>query len=585
MTRRTPRPYQIQAVNSIFDYFAVKDGNPLVAMPTGTGKSVVIAALLEAIYWHWKNQRVMMLTHVKELIQQNYEKLLSQWPSAPVGINSAGLGKRDFHHPIIFAGIASVAKHWAKFGHIDLILIDEAHLVSPSEETMYQAFISGLRSINPKLKVIGFTATPWRLGQGLITDAGLFTDICFDITGEDAFNRLIAEGYLSPLIPKRTTYMLDTDGVHMRGGEFIPGELQNAVDKDEITEQACLEAIDKANDRNHWLVFCAGVEHAIHTAQMLNQLGISAIAIHSEMGDKERDAAIRDWKAGKYGAATNNNVLTTGLDFPAIDLILMLRPTQSTVLWVQMLGRGTRPSPETGKQNCLVLDFAGNTKRLGQVNNPRIPRKKGEAAGDAPVKCCEVCDTWQHAARTHCENCGAEFPPPMTKLKAQASTDALISGELPVTEMFKVDYLTYAEHIKQGVPPMLKVSYYCGLKLFTRYVCIEHNNFAQRKAKQWWREHTTQPFPASTADALEVCADYLKPATHLNVWTNKKPYPEILAECFDGSAFGTIAPTDEVPTIDVQGTRAAMSVEETARRSDPANRVPGFDDLDDDIPF
>lgn len=574
MSRRTPRDYQIAAVNAIFEYFQTKDGNPVVALPTGTGKSVVIATFLEAVFYYWSKQKVMVLTHVKELIQQNYEKLIDQWPSAPAGINSAGLGKRDVYQPIIFAGIGSVAKHWPKFGHVDLIIIDEAHLVSPSDETMYQTFIAGLRTMNPKLKVIGLTATPWRLGQGSIIDGGLFTDICFDLTGEQAFNWLIASGYLAPLVPKRTQYMLDVDGVHLRGGEYIPSELQHAIDREEITERACREAMEKANDRNHWLVFCAGVEHAIHTAEMLNTLGISAIAIHSKMGDKERDQAIRDWKAGKYRAATNNNVLTTGIDFPGIDLILMLRPTQSTVLWIQMLGRGTRPLE--GKKNCLVLDFAGNTKRLGQINNPVIPRKKGSGGGEAPVKVCEYCDTWNHAARTHCEECGHPFPEPTTKLKNQASEMELISGELPVCQVFKVDHMTFSRHDKVGAAPILKVSYYCGLKLFSEYVCVEHTGYAQRIARTWWKKNATCEYPDTTEKAIELCVDFVKPVTHLNVWINKK-HPEIMSKCYDGSAFGMQPPSEDVPQMDVMGKHKHPE-------ASTAGKV-GYDDMDDDIPF
>ena len=183
-----------------------------------TGKSIVIARFLQRVFHHYPNQRIMVLTHVKELIQQNHSKLMAVWPNAPAGIHSAGLGKRDTIHQILFGGIASVNKKWKEFGFINLILIDEAHLVSPNEETMYRGFIEALKTVNPHLKVIGFTATPWRLGQGRITEDGIFPDLCFDITGLNAFNRLIAEGYLATLIPKQTKYSLDVDGVHMRGG-------------------------------------------------------------------------------------------------------------------------------------------------------------------------------------------------------------------------------------------------------------------------------------------------------------------------------------------------------------------------------
>jgi len=560
------RPYQWDAVCAIWEYFkSGKTGNPIVAMPTGTGKSLVIGGFVRTVFDAFPNQRVMVLTHVKELIEQNHEKLMAIWPTAPAGIYSSGLGRRDLYNNITFAGIASVAKRAEEFGHIDLIVIDEAHLVSPHDDTMYQAFIQALLAYNPHLKVIGLTATPYRLGHGQIIEKGsLFTDVCYDITTLDEFNKLIQEGYLAPLVPKRTDLMLNVDGVHKRGGEFIAKELQQAVDKFELTEAAIKEALEVGADRKCWLVFTAGVEHAIHTAEILNMLGVPAKAVHSsnkdhKMTDGERDEAIAQFKRGELRALVGNNIFTTGFDHPPIDMIIMLRPTSSPGLWVQMLGRGTRPLYADGfdldtidgrlaaiahseKQDCMVLDFGGNTKRLGPINDPVLPPRKGKKKGDAPIKLCEgitvdnkVCNTWVHASARHCPQCGNEFKF-QTKLKQGAGTDELIKGDLPVVEEFKVDHITYSEHTKMDKPPMMKVSYYCGFHMYNEYVCFEHEGYAQHKAKRWWSERSEMPFPRSTAEGIEF-SDKLAAPTSLRVWTNKK-YPEIMAYCYDGTHFG-----------------------------------------------
>lgn len=549
-----PRYYQVDAVHAFYSYFAENTGNPIIAMPTGTGKAVVQAMLLQSILYQYPTQRIVSATHVKELVDQNYKKLKDLWPQAPAGVYSAGLKRKEHQFPISFVGIGSVAKKAQLFGHVDLLFIDEAHLVSPSEETLYQKFIGDLRKVNPLLKVVGLTATPWRLGQGKITEDGIFTDICYDITSRDAFNRLIAEGFLSTLIPKKTQQLLDTAGVHMRGGEFVASELQHAVNKQDITYGAIKEAMELASDRHHWLVFASGVEHAIDIANMMNDMGVPTVAIHSKMGDAARDEAIADFKAGKYRAAVNNNVLTTGFDFPAIDCIIILRPTASTVLWVQMLGRGTRPLYAEGydlttlegrmnaiansmKQNCLVLDFASNTRRLGPINDPVIPRKKGEAGGgDAPVKLCTNCETYNHASARCCEFCGSEFTF-QVKFKATAASDELIKQDAPVFTNFAVDHITFSRHSKQGRPPAMKVSYYCGLRSFSEYVCFEHDGFAQRKARHWWKERSPAPFPLSTDEGI-ILASNLPPATHIRVWVNKQ-YPEIMMHDFTGTAFGT----------------------------------------------
>ena len=569
------RPYQDSAVRSVWQYFSDgNEGNPVVAMPTGTGKSLVISGFIKGALEVYPNQRLMMLTHVKELIEQNYDKLVKMWPTAPAGIYSSGLKRRDLHNSITFGGIGSVVKRAAEFGRIDLVIIDEAHLVSPTEGTMYQKFIGDLLLVNPNLKVIGLTATPYRLGYGCLIEKGsLFTDICYDLTTMEEFNKLIAEGYICTLIPKNTKLKLDVDGVHKRGGEFIAKELQGAVDKDSITEAAVREAIEVGSDRECWLVFASGVEHAIHIAEMLNTLGISAVAVHSgnkehKMSGAERDNAIARFKRGEVQAIVNNNVLTTGFDHPPIDMILCLRPTSSPGLWVQMLGRGTRPvykpgyDLETqegrlaaieagGKHDCLVMDFGGNTKRLGPINDPLLPPKRGKKGGTAPVKLCEgltkdnqICDTWIHASLKTCPHCFNEFVFE-TKLNQEAGTGELIKGDLPIVEEFDVDHITFEKHTKVSAPPSLKVTYYCGLRRFKEYVCLEHSGGIRHKAANWWKQHNTpsptaippRAFVPATIDAALMTSSSLRASTSIRVWVNKK-YPEILAHCVTGDRFG-----------------------------------------------
>lgn len=561
------REYQVEATHSIWNYFRDNYGNPVVVMPTGTGKSIIIAEFLRGVFQYFPDQNIMVLTHVKELIAQNYEKLLRSWPQAPAGIYSAGLKRKDLHAQITFAGIQSVRKKAHLFGTVHLVIIDEAHLVSAKQNTMYRQFINELKEANPLLKVIGLTATPYRLGHGLIIDnmtekgveyPSLFTDICFDISDIDSFNRLIAEGYLAPVVPKSTLFKLDIDGVHMRGGEFIPKELQLAVDRDDITERAILEAMMLGEDRNHWLVFCAGVDHAINTTAMLNHLGVPAVAVHSKMSTAERDAAIEGFKSGRYRAAVNNNVLTTGFDFPEIDLIAVLRPTASAVLWVQMLGRGTRPAP--GKENCLVLDFANNTKRLGPINDPVVPKKKGEKAGEAPVKECPVCATWIHAGLKFCNGikndgsrCNHEFEF-ITKIKEEASTQELIAGSLPITKEFRVDFVTYNRHQKPDRPDTMRVTYHCGVMAYSEWISFEAEPWLRGKAKRWWALRTKNEPPKDTTEALHRAPTLPQPS-HIRVWTNKPKYPEVMTYCFDGTCFGTLEPKDSVaPTrIEVEG--------------------------------
>ncbi len=546
MSNYVNRWYQDEAEYAVFDYFqSGNTGNPVVAMPTGTGKSIVIANFVRRVFGYWPNQRIMMLTHVKELIEQNAEKLLSVWPTAPLGIYSAGLKSRDMILPIVFGGVQSVSKaikksveqddgtppHLKHFGWRDLVIIDECHLLGPNEDTMYQYVISELLKINPYLKVIGLTATPYRLKQGMITDeGGLFTDVCYDITGIEAFNRLIAEGYLSPLIPKRTNVEIDTSGVRMSAGDFNGKQLNEVAD--EITYDAVKEMVEQGQDRQSWLVFASGVDNAEHVAAMLQSFGVPAAASHSKLKPAENDARIKAFKSGELRALVNNNKLTTGFDHPPIDLIGMLRPTMSPGLWVQMLGRGTRPSPGTMKENCLVLDFAGNTRRLGPINDPVKPRKPGKGGGDAPVRICEVCGVYNHASARTCISCGSEFSFE-TKIFKTAGTEELLRSDAPVVEYFEVQKVIYNLHEKrndQGVltsPPSIKVSYFCGFQMFNEWVCLEHGGLPGKRARDWWRQRHAEEPPITTHEALRRVSE-LRVPTRVRVWTNKK-YPEILS--------------------------------------------------------
>jgi DNA repair protein RadD len=201
-----------------------------------------------------------MLTHQRELISQNFQALLRAWPEAPAGIYSAGLSRRDIRAQILFAGIQSIHRHAFQVQRCDLVLIDEAHLLGRGDSGMYRSFLAQLNEINAGLlKVVGFTATPYRLDSGLLHEGKdrLFTDIAYEVPVLE----MIQQGYLSPVIPKLTTTQLDVGGVGTRGGEFIAKDLEAAVDRDEVTQAAVAEIVQHGEGRGSWLVFCSGVAH------------------------------------------------------------------------------------------------------------------------------------------------------------------------------------------------------------------------------------------------------------------------------------------------------------------------------------
>lgn len=474
------RPYQERAIEQLYAWFrSGNPGHPCLVLSTGAGKSVIIAALCRDALQNWPETRVLMLTHVKELISQNAEKMRAVWPNAPLGIYSASLRRRELGEPITFAGIQSVRNKSKELGHYDICIIDESHLVSHKDEGGYRRLINDLTVINPNLRVVGLTASPWRLGHGRICDNGaLFSDLIEPVSIEE----LLHLGHLAPLRSKRTDLRLDTSGVHKRGGEYIESELQAAVDTKMNNEQAADEIIRRAEDRKAWLIFCTGVDHSEHMAEILRDMGIAAEVVTGKTTMARRDEILSDFKSGKIRAITNCSVLTTGFDYPDIDLIAMLRPTMSPGLYLQMAGRGLRPKSHT--DHCLVLDFAGNVALHGPITNIREPKKKGDAPGEAPVKVCEACGELVHISVMVCPACGAEFPKKEAK-KFQLHDDDIMKGPDP-SEM-EITSWKFSPHTSfSSGKDMIRITYYGGLSdpPIHEYMTIFHDGYAGEKARR-----------------------------------------------------------------------------------------------------
>ena len=782
------RDYQEDGLQALWSYFMTKKGNPVVAWPTGTGKSLLPAEFIRRTMKLYPRQRFILATHVKELIRQNFEELVGGddkpgiWPGAPAGIYSAGLKRRNVIDPIIYGGVQSMYKIAEAFGHRDILFIDEAHLVSPDDATMYFKLISVLKAINPHLKIIGMSATPYRIGQGMITDGGLFTDIVHDLTSLENFNKLIADGYLAPLIPKKTNVELDVSNVGIQQGEFNQKQLQFEVDRAEITWKGIQEFIHHAQNRRSGLLYASGIEHAEHIAQMMQQLGAPCAAVHSKQSDDYNDAALKAHKKGELPFIVSYSKLTTGLNHPMVDIIGVFRPTMSVALWVQMLGRGTRiylgkqnciaegslvltqnglvpieqiqlsdkvwdgeefvshdgliyqgykevveydgllatrdhkvytkegwqtfgecfekrigiaitgigrkaiqlsenhfsrnsisktiihfnrmydllktsmerfhqcnfeqsrlpqmrkfkwrfaemahkalfsskttlhqskepivselrwswnkiqfqfassngymgkgkswikerikyrqkrqqwslrnwqskifdkfrkhVQPQISKKhvfdianagkhnrftvngllvsNCLVLDFAKNAPRLGPINDPVIPKKKGDKTGTVPIKLCGHCGVYHHIKAVCCDVCGTPFEFEI-KITERAGTDELIAEpETVQIDTFDVTYMLYnKKESREGKNPYLKVTYFSGINGFDEYVFPEASY--RKHFVDWWRQRHSGDAPHSVDEVLRVTSELRQPK-RIRVHTNRRykgrPSPEVLS--------------------------------------------------------
>ena len=454
------------------------DGNPCVEAPTASGKSWIIAGYVYKAISLFPSTRIIILAPQRELIEQDREKLLKIWPNAPVSTYCASLNQKEIGSTITIATIQSVYRKALSFGHIDLIMIDEAHLINTEDTGMYRSFISDLKAINENIKCIGFTATPFRMKHGLIIDSpSLFSS---PLIRTRSIQWLQTNGYLSRLLSKHTEKQLDVTGVRKdRNGDYKQNELEQAVDTDDNNLDVLQSLLTLGENRHSWLIFCSGVSHAVHFAQLLESCGISCKAVTGDTDSTERSRILAAFKAGTLRAVTNNNVLTTGFDAPNIDLIAILRPTMSPGLHSQMIGRGLRI--DSSKQNTLILDYAGNIMRHGGVYDIKPPEKAGRGLGIAPLKICPKCQEYLPLNARTCPACGYVFPPAEKKALALSSADA--ETGLLTLSINKWDWSVVLS--KKGEIPMLLCRYYgykVGDPVLRQYYCIMHNGYARQKA-------------------------------------------------------------------------------------------------------
>ena len=487
----------------------------MIVVPTGGGKSLLCAELARGAIEN--GLRVMVLAHRKELLEQNAEKIRALLPGVSIGIYSAGLKSKDTTDDVIVAGIQSVYKRAFEFDERALIIVDEAHLIPNAGDGMYRQFLADMQVSNPKHRVVGLTATPYRLDCGLICGPNeLFDAFSYEVQ----ISELIADGYLSPVV-NRPVSEVDTSTLHHRGGEFIPNEVERLFDGNVVG--ACTEAVTIANadNRQHCLLFCSGVQHARHVQEAIETISKDEVGlVTGETLPLERASTLDRFKRGQLRWLCNVDVLTTGFDAPCIDCIAIMRATESPALLAQMLGRGFRLSP--GKTDFLVLDFGGNLRRLGQVDDPNFGKTKPKSSGgdgDAPIKQCPACEESVNAGVRDCNYCGFRFPPPEIKHDATADQDSAVLMSQVKPERWEVIEVSSAVHTKrggdEGTPKTFRMDYVCkpfgdedggnlSVETISEWVCIEHDNFARRQAERWWFNRTEIPVPWSAEEAVEI---------------------------------------------------------------------------------
>ncbi|EOY3076231.1 DEAD/DEAH box helicase [Vibrio parahaemolyticus] len=384
----TLRPYQADSVKAVIHYFRKHSTPAVIVLPTGAGKSLVIAELARLA-----KGRVLVLAHVKELVEQNHAKY--EGYGLKGAIFSAGLGRKETDQQVVFASVQSVVRNLDSFkNQFSLLVIDECHRVPDDKNSSYQKVITHLRELNPGIKVLGLTATPYRLGMGWIyqyhtrgqvrtEESRFFRDCIFELP----IRYLLDENFLTPA-RMMDAPVLSYDFSQLKPantGRYKEAEMDMVIDKAKrATPQIVDQIIQYARERKGVMIFAATVRHAQEIHGLLPE-GETAIVI-GDTPTPERDAIIQAFKNREIKYLVNVSVLTTGFDAPHVDLIAILRPTESVSLYQQIVGRGLRLSE--GKNECLVLDYAGNSYDLYQ---PEVGDPKPDSTSEIITIPCPAC--------------------------------------------------------------------------------------------------------------------------------------------------------------------------------------------------
>lgn len=553
----TLRYYQQEAANAVLESLATSRDNIAVEIPTGGGKTPIIATLCKTFARN--GYRTLVLAHRAELLSQAVDKLRVWAPETRVSLYSAGLGERDLTAQVVVAGIQSIydkADDLTRYGVIDVVIVDEAHLIPASGEGMYRTLIDALKHMNPSLNVVGLTATPYRLTSGEICGPD---KILNRIVYRVGVSELVDGGFLSKLISKAPPVDVDFDEIPIKRGEFERQAVDEAYSS--IVASATRDIVRYTHNRQSVLVFCSSVETANEVARQIAIITGDRDAVATIFGDTpraERDDIIRRFsrktlwqnlfgeqeKPIKY--LVNVDVLTTGFDAPNVDCVALMRPTASPGLYYQMVGRGLRL--DENKTDCLVLDFGGNLRRFGPIDKIEPP-KKGKPRGDGPKqkicpRCfsalennalfcntcryefeppnedflCPACEARNARVNRFCVSCGFELPHVTRGANLDETADfnsAVLSSEerqvlydgIQKTPIFEepVETVRYVKHTGKSGKSCLMVSYVLrsGVKI-ADFVCFEHAGLPRQNAAKWWVARSSfRPIPQTVADAVE----------------------------------------------------------------------------------
>lgn len=480
------RPYQEEMVTVAMNRLR-QCPSVLIQAATGAGKTVVFSEIIKRYLQQYPKMKILVLVHREVIVRQNADKLRSIWTEAPVSIACAGIqAKKELSGSVVYASIQTLAtqKTLESLPAFNLVIVDEAHRLPPKHITsQYQKVLNALSERYQSVRLLGFTATPYRLNWGYIygnkhkgvKEKGCqnwFIELDYSVGIE--MLQTIEKNELNPDAPylcnmrvfaEDNQILRDLKSIKKTAGDFNQGDLSETMTKT-VHLQSAIDAYKKhVDNRTRCVVFAVDIEHAEELQKAFQCIGIYAVCVHSKMTKDMNRQILSEFDAGLHRIVINVGILTEGWDCRSVDMLMLCRPTMSAALFVQMVGRGLRTFP--GKKDVMILDLAGCFSYHGSPYNPLLPiySESGEKREpkEQPEKECPNCHFMNNGRVWSCEQCGTilrvkQFvEAPKVELKEIDLKQKKIS--LESTELKgEIKNISFSKYIKSTGEARLKVS-------------------------------------------------------------------------------------------------------------------------------
>lgn len=538
------RDYQIRTLDAVWAAMQYQTAALMVA-PCSAGKTIMFAKLIQRLLRENPGFRALILVDREVLVTQAAEKLRAVAPELALSIGivcASAAREKILDRPVTIASRQTLDGRMDKFPPVQMCIADEAHLLAiphpDREPDQYGRIIARLWDYNPNMRLVGCTATPYRLGShgGYIFGSANRPDsrpYWAGIDAEITTAELLAGGYVTPLSGlARVGEAIgrDLNAVGLVGGEYNLGQLSDMMRK-ETHVQSVVEAWkQEAAGRRKTIVFTVSKEHCEAVCRAFEAAGVRALPVHSGLPEIVLEANMRELQCGVRSAECGTTtaprtthhalvfvsiaMLTTGLDVADVDCLILARPTKSAALFKQILGRGQRLAP--GKTDCLVIDLVGAFAEFGTDMDHLRVAVPGKGGGEAPMKECPGCEKWCHASLRYCPHCGAEFEiTPAVEAALGRLERVKFEREEPEPEIYEVERVEYRPHTsKQNGRKLVRVVYGCGYGYeFSEWICLPdyYDGYAVEKARAWWAKRTGEPFPETVEEFLFLCDGLPRP--------------------------------------------------------------------------